>query len=122
MALVYPFKAYRYNPEVAPFERVLTQPYDKISPAMQEKYYAAHPNNLITIEKGRSLRTTSTEQCLYTCCFDFKGLDQEPGGSAGRCSVFLCLYPGIYGARNTAAAHTAWIYRSGKAGGNTLRA
>ena len=55
MALVYPFRAYRYNPEIAPFERVLTQPYDKISPVMQEKYYLADPNNLITIEKGRSL-------------------------------------------------------------------
>ncbi len=66
MALVYPFKAYRYNPEVAPFERVLTQPYDKISPAMQEKYYAAHPNNLITIEKGRSLLDDFPQNNVYT--------------------------------------------------------
>ena len=35
MAQVYPFPAFRYNPARAPFERVLTQPYDKISPAMQ---------------------------------------------------------------------------------------
>src|SRR5271165_2429550 len=66
MALVYPFKAYRYNPEVAPFERVLTQPYDKISPAMQEKYYAAHPHNLIAIEKGRSLPDDIPQNNVYT--------------------------------------------------------
>jgi uncharacterized protein (DUF1015 family) len=66
MALVYPFKAYRYNPEVAPFERVLTQPYDKISPAMQEKYYASHPHNLIAIEKGRSLPDDFPQNNVYT--------------------------------------------------------
>jgi len=43
---------YRYNPEIAPFDRVLTQPYDKISPAQQEKYYAADPHNLIAGRRG----------------------------------------------------------------------
>jgi uncharacterized protein (DUF1015 family) len=66
MALVYPFRAYRYNPRVAPFDRVLTQPYDKISPAMQDKYYAADENNLITVEKGRTLPGDSPENNVYT--------------------------------------------------------
>jgi uncharacterized protein (DUF1015 family) len=66
MALVYPFRAYRYNPEVAPFEKVLTQPYDKISPAMQEKYYAASPFNLITVEKGRVYPTDGPLNDVYT--------------------------------------------------------
>jgi uncharacterized protein (DUF1015 family) len=66
MAQVYPFRAYRYNPEIAPFEKVLTQPYDKISPAMQEKYYAADPNNLITIEKGRSFPDDIPQHNVYT--------------------------------------------------------
>ena len=52
MAQVYPFPAFRYNASKVAYDRVLTQPYDKISPAMQEKYYAADPHNLITIEKG----------------------------------------------------------------------
>jgi len=34
MAQVFPFRAFRYNPDRAPLDRVLTQPYDKISPAM----------------------------------------------------------------------------------------
>jgi uncharacterized protein (DUF1015 family) len=66
MALVYPFRAYRYNPQVAPFDRVLTQPYDKISPAMQDKYYAADENNLITVEKGRAHADDSPENNVYT--------------------------------------------------------
>src|SRR5580692_12026275 len=55
MAQVYPFPALRYNAGKVSYDRVLTQPYDKISPAMQDKYYAAGPHNLITIEKGRVL-------------------------------------------------------------------
>ena len=55
MAQVYPFPAFRYNASKVSYDRVLTQPYDKISPAMQDKYYAADPHNLITIEKGRIL-------------------------------------------------------------------
>ena len=66
MALVYPFRAYRYNPEIAPFDRVLTQPYDKISPAQQEKYYAADPHNLITVEKGRVSPDDSPQNNVYT--------------------------------------------------------
>jgi len=66
MAQVYPFRAYRYNPAHAPFERVLTQPYDKISAAMQEKYYAADPHNLITVEKGRVYPDDSPQNNVYT--------------------------------------------------------
>jgi uncharacterized protein (DUF1015 family) len=66
MAQVYPFRAYRYNPAHAPYDRVLTQPYDKISPAMQEKYYAADPCNLITVEKGRAFPDDSPQNNVYT--------------------------------------------------------
>jgi len=66
MAQVYPFQAYRYNPEIVPFEKVLTQPYDKISPAMQEKYYAADPHNLIAIEKGRTQPDDIPQSNVYT--------------------------------------------------------
>jgi uncharacterized protein (DUF1015 family) len=66
MALVYPFRAHRYNPDVAPFGDVLTQPYDKITPAMQEKYYSADPHNLIVIEKGRKFPNDSEKNSVYT--------------------------------------------------------
>ena len=66
MALVQPFRAFRYDPAVAPFERVLTQPYDKISPAMQDKYYAADPHNLIAVEKGRAQLDDTPQNNVYT--------------------------------------------------------
>ena len=66
MAQVYPFRAFRYNPAHAPFERVLTQPYDKISFAMQDKYYAANPHNLIAVEKGRVHPSDAPGNNVYT--------------------------------------------------------
>ncbi|HEY6386386.1 MAG TPA: DUF1015 domain-containing protein [Candidatus Acidoferrum sp.] len=66
MAQIHPFQAFRYNPQRVPFERVLTQPYDKISPVMQDKYYAADPHNLITIEKGRAFPDDSPQNNVYT--------------------------------------------------------
>jgi len=66
MAQVHPFRAFRYDPARAAFDHVLTQPYDKISPAMQEKYYAADPHNLISIEKGRVFPNDSTQNNVYT--------------------------------------------------------
>lgn len=66
MAQIYPFRAFRYNPAHAPFEKVLTQPYDKISPAMQDKYYEADPHNLIAVEKGRAFPTDTPQDNVYT--------------------------------------------------------
>ena len=66
MAQLYPFRAFRYNPARAPFDCVLTQPYDKISPAMQEKYYAADPHNLIVVEKGRAYLGDTPQNNVYT--------------------------------------------------------
>jgi uncharacterized protein (DUF1015 family) len=66
MAQVFPFRAYRYNPARVELGRVLTQPYDKITTAMQEKYYAADPHNLIVIEKGRALPSDTPQDNVYT--------------------------------------------------------
>src|SRR5271168_2813559 len=66
MAQVHPFQAFRYNPQRVPFERVLTQPYDKISTSMQESYYAAEAHNLIAVEKGRTYPTDSPQNNVYT--------------------------------------------------------
>src|SRR5467141_4794755 len=55
MAEIFPFRAYRYNPARVHPAEVLTQPYDKITPAMADKYEAASPYNLIPVEKGKVL-------------------------------------------------------------------
>src|SRR5262249_53028099 len=48
------------------FERVLTQPYDKISPERQAEYYAMHPHNLIAVEKGRKHENDDARNNVYT--------------------------------------------------------
>ncbi|HEY1902892.1 MAG TPA: DUF1015 domain-containing protein [Terracidiphilus sp.] len=52
MARVYPFRAWRYNPSAVRLDDVVTQPYDKISPAMQQAYYQRSPYNLVRIILG----------------------------------------------------------------------
>jgi uncharacterized protein (DUF1015 family) len=66
MAEVHPFRALRYDTNRVKLDDVLTQPYDKITPLMQERYYAASPYNLIAIEKGKSLPEDSGENNVYT--------------------------------------------------------
>jgi uncharacterized protein (DUF1015 family) len=66
MAEIRPFRAYRYDTDRVALKDVLTQPYDKITPEMQERYYAASPYNLIAIEKGRPAPGDTPEDNVYT--------------------------------------------------------
>jgi uncharacterized protein (DUF1015 family) len=52
MARIYPFRALRYNPSMVRVEDVVTQPYDKITPAMQQAYYQRSLYNLVRIILG----------------------------------------------------------------------
>ncbi len=52
MAIIYPFRAWRYNPASVRLDDVVTQPYDKITPAMQQAYYQSSPYNLVRIILG----------------------------------------------------------------------
>lgn len=55
MALIRPFKGIRYNPkEVEDLSRVITQPYDKITPELQDEYYQRHPHNYVRLILGRA--------------------------------------------------------------------
>jgi uncharacterized protein (DUF1015 family) len=66
MADILPFRALRYNlSKVAPGE-VMTQPYDKITPAMQDQYYAISPYNLVQVILGKSQSSDNDQQNVYT--------------------------------------------------------
>ncbi len=52
MARIYPFRALRYNPSRVRLEDVVTQPWDKITPSMQQAYYQCSPYNLVRIILG----------------------------------------------------------------------
>src|ERR1700757_686149 len=71
MADIRPFSALRYNLRQVSASQVVTQPYDKISPAMQERYYAASPYNLVRIILGRSEAGDNRMKNVYTRAADF---------------------------------------------------
>lgn len=66
MAQIQPFRALRYDPARVAVSSVVTQPYDKITPEMQERYYAASPYNLVRIILGKRLATDGPEENPYT--------------------------------------------------------
>ena len=53
MAKIYPFRALRYDTSKVKMEDVVTQPYDKITPAMQDAYYERSKYNLIRVILGK---------------------------------------------------------------------
>ncbi len=66
MATISPFRAWRYDPERVPVQNAVTQPYDKITPAMQERYYQASPYNLVRIILGKRLPADGDADNVYT--------------------------------------------------------
>lgn len=53
MAEIRPFKGLRYNSEKLNLEEVITEPYDRITPTMQEDYYRRNPYNVVRIILGK---------------------------------------------------------------------
>jgi uncharacterized protein (DUF1015 family) len=66
MARLFPFRALRYDPTRVNLADVVTQPYDKITPAMQDAYYAASPYNLIRVILGKHLPADTDADNVYT--------------------------------------------------------
>jgi uncharacterized protein (DUF1015 family) len=65
VATLKPFHAYRYTSKAGDPSRLLTQPYDKISPGMQAKYLAASPYNLVRIILGERIASDSDSDNVY---------------------------------------------------------
>jgi len=68
MADIHPFRAFRYvsDPQRVSPAQVATQPYDKITPALQDRYYAASPYNLVRIILGRQQPNDTPENNVYS--------------------------------------------------------
>jgi uncharacterized protein (DUF1015 family) len=66
MARLYPFRALRYDPTRVNLTDVVTQPYDKITPAMQDAYYEASPYNLIRVILGKHKPSDTDHENVYT--------------------------------------------------------
>ena len=79
MADILPFRALRYNLAKVSADDVMTQPYDKITPAMQDKYYAVSPYNLVQVILGKSQPTDNDQQNVYTRAADLLTKWQNEG-------------------------------------------
>jgi uncharacterized protein (DUF1015 family) len=66
LATVKPFQPYRYTSKAGDPAHLLTQPYDKINPAMQAKYLAASPHNLVRVILGERRSSDNPSDNVYT--------------------------------------------------------
>ena len=66
MADIQPFHGVLYNTQRVNPSDVLTQPYDKITPEMREKYLKRSPYNLVQIELGKEEPGDSEQKNKYT--------------------------------------------------------
>src|SRR5205823_895351 len=71
MASIAAFRALRYDPSKVALDQVVTQPYDKITPEMCERYYAASPHNLVRIILGKQQPTDHSGDNTYTRAAQF---------------------------------------------------
>ena len=79
MAKIYPFRSLRFALDKTPLEQVVTQPYDKISEEMQERYYALHPHNIIRIILGKPSPADSLTDNVYTRAANYLKKWRETG-------------------------------------------
>lgn len=67
MATIRPLQGIRYNPDkIKDMSKVVTPPYDVISPQEQEAYYQRHPYNIIRLIKGKDEPGDDDKENKYT--------------------------------------------------------
>ncbi|HZS50302.1 MAG TPA: DUF1015 domain-containing protein [Bryobacterales bacterium] len=66
MAQIFPFRAYRYSKRAGDPACLLTQPYDKITPEMQQRYLALSPYNVAHIIRGPATPEDDDRNNVYT--------------------------------------------------------
>jgi uncharacterized protein (DUF1015 family) len=66
LARIYPFQPYRYTQKAGALADLVTQPYDKISPAMRTRYLSLSPYNLVRVILGERQPADSETENVYT--------------------------------------------------------
>jgi uncharacterized protein (DUF1015 family) len=66
LAQIYPFQPFRYTEKAGPLGNLVTQPYDKITPAMQSRYLSLSPHNLVRVILGERRAGDSESDNVYT--------------------------------------------------------
>ena len=65
MAEIRPFKGLRYNTKKVKLDEVITEPYDRIPPALQEEYYHRNPYSVVRIILGKGDDPENPEKDKY---------------------------------------------------------
>ncbi len=74
MAVIRPFRGIRYDRlRVQDLGAVVAQPYDRIGPELQDRYYAMHPANVVRLIKGRHGSSDGETDNVYTRARDAMG-------------------------------------------------
>jgi len=66
MARIFPFSPYRYTAGAGSLDTLVTQPYDKISPSMKERYLRSNPYNLVRLILGEPAESDTESDNVYT--------------------------------------------------------
>ena len=66
LSQIYPFQPLRYTEKAGTPENLVTQPYDKISPAMRSRYLSLSPYNLVRIILGEPKPADTDSDSVYT--------------------------------------------------------
>jgi uncharacterized protein (DUF1015 family) len=66
LAQIFPFQPLRYSEKAGALDRLVTQPYDKISPVMRERYLSLSPYNLVRVILGKQDPADSETSNVYT--------------------------------------------------------
>lgn len=71
MARIKPFQPYRYDTQAGNLDDLVTQPYDKITPKMQQAYLGRSPHNLVRVILGERFEDDSDSNNVYTRAAQF---------------------------------------------------
>jgi uncharacterized protein (DUF1015 family) len=66
MAKIFPLQSYRYTEKAGPLDRLVTQPYDKITREMQARYLSLSPYNLVRVILGERFPSDAPGDNVYT--------------------------------------------------------
>jgi uncharacterized protein (DUF1015 family) len=67
MATIAAFRGIRYNPnKIGDLSKVMSQPYDRIGPDLQQQYYDLHAYNITRLIKGKEYEHDRADHNVYT--------------------------------------------------------
>lgn len=100
MAEIKPFKGIRYNTQKVKLEEVITEPYDRIPPSLQEEYYKRNPYNVVRIILGKDDDPEHPEKDKYKRANDYLAQWEKEGILVREDQDALYLYEQEFQARN----------------------